>query len=93
MEKILKGHLVQLPAMNRDTYSKIRVLRALSSLTMKICRNRASTLIVLLLSLLLETAIAAILLLHTKVLIIAVFSFLTFHLCIQSGRIDDTERP
>jgi len=38
-----KGHLVQAPAMNRDTYSLITLLRAPSSLTLNVCRDGAST--------------------------------------------------
>ena len=39
----IEGHLVQLPAENRDTYSSIMLLRALPSLTLNISRDGAST--------------------------------------------------
>ena len=38
LEEILKGHPVQLPTMNRDTYSSIRVLRAWPILTTNVQR-------------------------------------------------------
>ena len=43
MGDTLKGRLVQFLAMNRDTYSYIRLLRALSSLTLSVSRDGAST--------------------------------------------------
>ena len=39
----LKGYLVQLLAMSRDTHSSIQVFRAPSSLTMAVCRGRKTT--------------------------------------------------
>ena len=43
LEETLKCHLVQPPAMSRDTYSYIRLLRALSSLTLSVSRDGACT--------------------------------------------------
>ena len=43
LEGTLNDHLVQLPAVNTDTYSYIRALRAQSSLTLTIPRRGAST--------------------------------------------------
>ena len=43
LEETLKGHLVQLPATSRDAYSYIRLLRAPSSLTLVVSRERTST--------------------------------------------------
>jgi len=37
----LKGHQVQLPAMNRDTYTQLRVLRAPDLITPKITARGA----------------------------------------------------
>ena len=39
LEGTFKGHLVQLPAMNRDIYGSVRVLRAWSSLTLSVSRD------------------------------------------------------
>jgi len=43
LKKTLEDSWSNSPAMNRDTYSDIRVLRAPSSLTLSVSRNRAST--------------------------------------------------
>ena len=43
LEGILKGRLLQLSAVKRDTYSLIRVLRDRSSLTLIVCMDEAST--------------------------------------------------
>ena len=42
LEGTTKGHLVQLPAVNRDTHSSISA-QSPSSLTSGVCRNRTST--------------------------------------------------
>jgi len=43
MEGTLKGYLVQLSAMSRDTYSSIRLLRAPSNLTLNVSKDGVST--------------------------------------------------
>ena len=43
VEGTVKAHLVQPPAMSSDVFNQIRLLRALSDLTMNIARDGAST--------------------------------------------------